>query len=227
MASDERARWGWIWLVGLAFLVIGVIVAVGALSDDDAGTSSAADGTPSVTSGGPGGGPAAGGSSGTVPADCQFLDRSTTLKLDGALATALAGAGIEVAVIAPATGSVADGIVLPIVTSRRITCGDYGRVIGHRGGIELALGRARVQLRRLRITTATGRVDAFLDPRTTSALAAFRADLDAALEPDLAGVITLRRVPLTLTPAGATALNAGLDTRVFVPGAPVGLLDIR
>lgn len=228
MAADARPRWGWIWLAGLGLLVVAVIIALGVLTDDDAGTSGAADGPPAAADqDDPAGTPAVGDEPGPVPADCQFLDRTTTLSLDGGLVTALAGAGIEVDVIAPATGSVSAGITLPIVTSRRITCGDYGRVIGHRGGIALALGRARVDLRRLRIITASGRVEVFLDPRTTSGVAAFRVDLGAALEPDLDGVITLRRVPLTLTPEGARVLNARLGTRMFVAGAPVGLLDIR
>lgn len=243
MASDDRPRWGPAWLFGITILVLGVIVALGSLTDDD-GTSSAADagdGATAVeespgtsaepemepTDAGAGGADAPGGASPELEAECMFVERTSTLTLDGALATALARAGAEVKVIAPATGSLSRGIALPIVTSRKITCPDYGRVIGHRGGVELDLGTSRIELRRFRITTADGRTEVFAGSRTSDGVPAFTADLDAAIEPNLDNIITLRRVPLTVTPAGADALNDALGTEIFSPGMPFGLLDVR
>jgi hypothetical protein len=241
MANDDRPRWGRGWLVGLAVLVIGLIAALATLSNDS-GSSSAADGAPEATVDSANtGDPSAGtDTEASVSEDadegdeaipeqaaCSFIRRMSTLTIDGDLATTLAGVGAEVVVVAPATGSVARGIALPIVTSRKITCGDYGRVIGHRGGIELDLGTSSIELRRFRITTADGGVQVFTDPTTDSGVTAFVADLNAAIEPNLDGVITLRRVPLTVTAEGAAVLNAALGTTAFAEGASLGLLDIR
>ncbi len=240
---DARPTWGQGWIFGLAILVIGVLIALSSLSDDDDGTSTAADTTAEGVAAeiaepgdsdapGPDPGDPEGGASKEVGGDvdeaaCRFADRTTTLSLDGAFATTLARAGIEVSILAPATGSAAEGIRLPIVTSRRFTCGDYGAVIGHRGGLELDLGSSQVQLRRLRITSADGAVRAFGSSTSAAGVDAFTADLRVALEPNLDGVITLRRVPLVLTSAGARTLNRGLGTTAFGGGTPVGLLDIR
>ena len=244
--SDERPTWSRWWLFGLAILVLGVIIALGSLSDDDGASSAAETSTAALESTTPsdegdsddgdasGQGPASGDEDDAAasasevdePA-CRFADRMTTLILDGALVNELTAAGIELSVIVPATGSVAEGVQFPVITSRVVTCEDYGAVIGHRGGLRMELGRARVELRRLRITRATGAVGAFADSATESGVDAFRVDLDAAVEPVLDGVITLRRVPLTLTAEGAATLNAGLGTAAFRAGAPVGLMDIR
>lgn len=216
MAKDDRPRWGPAWLAGIAILVLGVIVVLGVLNGGD-GTSSAADRDVSTSA----------ANSSELEAECRFVERTSTLRLDGEFATALARAGAEVKVIAPATGSVSRGIVLPIVTSRKVTCPDYGRVIGHRGGVELDLGPARIELRRFRVMTGDGRVEIFTSPRTSVGVSAFRADLDAAIEPNLDNIITLRRVPLTLTAAGAETLDTALRTEAFAAGMPFGLLDVR
>lgn len=273
MTDEEKPGWGKGWLLGLAVLIIGVIVAFGALSGDDgvagvadsagdaaAGAADAAgdaagaagdaagdaadaagdaagdaadavDGDGADMDGDADGDPAdadgdADASAADPDATCSFANKTATLSVSNEVAGTLADAGIQVSVISPANGSVAEGVVFPVVTSKKINCDNLGEVIGHRGGLQLDLGSNTVELRRLRLVTETGAMEAFPDSKTETGTDALTVDLNAAELVNTDDVLTYTGAPVTLTATGATALNDGLATTAFSEGTQLGTFDI-
>lgn len=138
-------------------------------------------------------------------------------------AGALAGLGVGVAPVGPATAG-SGGVLLPITSSTTATRTGFGRA-AHSGGVAISLGGRTVQ------ATALG----------------YRLDVDSVLNATVGGQVLplaaldtenatfaftpkrgrIEGVAATLTARSAAALNAAFGTTAFAAGQSLGRLDIE
>ena len=146
----------------------------------------------------------------------------TNLVPDSGAAAALAGAGISLAPIAPATAGM-DGFAFPI-TGGKLNVDDLTGKINHSGGIRFTKGGVNVDL-----TEFTIQVDS--DPDLVASLGASRVsilslDLGSAAI-DISGRdITVSGVKAALTEGAAAALNAAFSTTLFTEGLVIGTANV-
>jgi hypothetical protein len=147
---------------------------------------------------------------------------ATTLALDAAVGRALAGAGISVAPVGPATASGA-GIAFPITRGVLNDGSGAGRV-EHSGGLTFAKGGASVSLTDFIVTidrhpVLTAKVG---DDR----IAILDLDTDAARVSNSAFGLRVSNVDVALRGAAARALNAALGTTAFAGGLGLGEVTV-
>ena len=146
----------------------------------------------------------------------------TALTLDPAVATALEGAGVAVAPIAPAAA--ADSAINFAVKSNRVACDGRSGFIGHRGGLKFTAGAKSVELRRYPVDIASGSVVAFPKSTGTASVEPFTFDFSKSEVPT--DEFALNDVPVNLTAVGASALNDGLGVTVFEDGQNIGTVAV-
>lgn len=186
----------------------------------DAAADAATDATDGAAADGDGA--SADGASAEAPPACKLRVGQTTLTLSAETAAALDQAGIAVSIISPAERA-REAIRFPIVSSSRVDCDSLTGRVGHRGGVRFTAGESVAELRRFRLDTATGELIAFPKSTGNDGIAALTLDIAAAERAETPTSIELSSVPVTLTAAGATALNDGLGADAFAADAQLGL----
>ena len=144
----------------------------------------------------------------------------TRLRLDAKTGTTLRNLGIAVTPVKPSR--VARGAVVFPITSGRVDPKLVdGALINHSGGLRLASGRTRVDLRnfRIRITSSQATISAAVG-RTRATI--INLDLSKAKITRPALNLRIRNVGVRLNATGASALNEAFGTRAFKRGLKLG-----
>jgi hypothetical protein len=158
------------------------------------------------------------------PSEVHLAGGATTLALDPGTAAALTGLGVTPSVIAPATAGAA-GLSFP-VTGGTLAAGTFAGAIAHSGGIALAAGATRVELRSFRIEIdRTPQLTALVGG--TSARVPLTVDLSGAKVGLTARTAVVRGARVALTTEAASALNAAFGTTALTAGLPLGTADVR
>jgi len=152
---------------------------------------------------------------------------STSVTLDSGLATALSGAGISAAPVAPGGADGAGRLVFP-VSGGGLAARTFAGQVPHGGGITLSRGATRVALTDFTIdttTTATPQLTALVGGQRVPVLS---ISLAAARTSTRGGVAEVRNARLSLTPAAAGLLNQTFGLGTTLSGATVfGAAQVR
>jgi hypothetical protein len=158
------------------------------------------------------------------PSQVRLAGGATTLALDPGTAAALTGLGVTPSVIAPGTAGPA-GLSFP-VTGGTLAAGTFAGTIRHSGGIALAAGATRVELRGFRIEVdGTPQLTALVGG--TSTRVPLTVDLSGAKIGLRARTAVVRGAKVALTTEAASALNAAFGTTALTAGLPLGTADVR
>ena len=150
---------------------------------------------------------------------------TTTLKIGGVTAGALALAGVSVRAVAPA-GKSSAGLRFP-VSGGTIRPARLLGSISHRGAVRFSLGRRSIVLRSLRITVTSrgASMSASIARRRITILRLSLAKAIIASPGPLS--VTASNITATLSPQGARAINREIGTKLFEAGLKIGTLSER
>ena len=169
-----------------------------------------------------------------------FTDGATSVTLDEGLTTALDTLGVTVGVSDPGTIDDAGVASFPIVTGGLDLASGIGD-ISHSGGLSFssADGTIVVDLFNFVINNSSGNEDssgnqsgpkltglAALNDDTAGRFALFNMDLTNAIVDIVDTDVNITGVVLTLTAAGADALNSAFAVEAFTPDFVIGTADV-
>lgn len=172
---------------------------------------------------------------GLAPGDCLVDIRGTRIDLTRSRAE-LERRGVHTSTVWPSTRR-GDNVALPVATSYRVNCLEFGDsdpeagmiyldgYVGHRGGIRFATGSGQVEIRRARINVNNGTLDGNVTG-SEGTLPFFQLWWDQGTRADSNTTFRLQRVPLVLTGEASALLNQTLSTAAFVRGTIIGELSI-
>lgn len=150
---------------------------------------------------------------------------STTLKIGGPTAGALAIAGVSVKAVAPATKG-SSGLRFPI-SGGTIRPAKLLGSISHRGAVRFSLGGRSIVLRSLRVsnTTKGASMSASVAGRRITIL---RLSLAKAIISSSGPLnVSASNITATLSPQGARAINREIGTSLFSAGLRVGTVSAK
>lgn len=146
---------------------------------------------------------------------------ATTLTLAEGTAKALAGAGVAVAPVDPATAG-ADGIAFPITKG---VLGPKGALIDHSGGLKFSAGGTSVELTDFRVIVV-GQDGVLTAKVGEDRLPILFLDLDDAKTVQAGVSTTISGIEATLTGTAAKALNDTFKVSLFSRGLAIGTVKV-
>jgi hypothetical protein len=164
----------------------------------------------------------------------RFSGGATRLVMNPAVLPALAGAGVSITPVAPATAGASEWNGQPTIAARFPIRGGHADattlvgIINHRGGLTFSKGSSSLTVGRFRISIhrrayLSGEVG--FNPAMRVPL--LRLDLSQAHVSASGSWVTVSHVRAYLTRTAAQALNATLGTTVFAPGLKLGVARVH
>ena len=159
------------------------------------------------------------------PERCRLKVVDAAVTFDSALLEDLAGRGVTVSAVAPATMDGERQVTLQPRVSVAVSCDLSTGVIGLRGGVRLAGSDGAVDMRRWRMVTETGRVAAYFGSVARAPIRALRVRVGDAVRSRSGGTETIA-APLAFAAGGVAATNLAFGTELRAGSSLLGTLTL-